>query len=159
MVLRHEGGWSDHPQDPGGATMQGITLANYRRFVKPNATKADLRKITPEVVAQVYRQQYWEPIRGDDLPAGLDFAMFDYAVNSGTGRAPKVLQRILGVPVDGKIGPKTLAAIKNHSVNSLIDALCDERMAFLRRLKTFPTFGRGWTRRVSEVRAKAKRML
>jgi len=159
QVLKHEGRWSDHPEDPGGATNYGITIADYRRYIKPRGTKEDLRKITMAEVRQIYRQRYWEAMRCDELPSGVDFAVFDYGVNSGIGRAPKVLQRGLGVPVDGRIGPKTIAAAHLKPPAYLIDAICDERMQFLRRLRTWPTFGRGWARRVVGVRQVAKRMI
>src|SRR5690606_33792979 len=110
LVLKHEGGWADHPSDPGGATMKGVTIGTFRRYVKPNATKDDLRRITDEQVATVYRKHYWNAVRADDLPAGADYAVFDFAVNSGPSRAAKYLQAVLGVAQDGKIGPQTLAA-------------------------------------------------
>ena len=103
LVLAHEGGWADHPKDPGGATMKGVTLATFRRY-RPGASKADLRNISDADLQRIYRDGYWNVIRGDDLPSGLDFAVFDYAVNSGPGRAAKHLQAVLGVPQDGKVG-------------------------------------------------------
>ena len=109
QVLLSEGGWSDHPADPGGATMKGITLATYRKY-RPGATKADLRAIADAEVAQIYREGYWNAVRGDDLPAGLDLVAFDAAVNSGTGRAAKWLQSAVGAVADGRIGAGTAAA-------------------------------------------------
>jgi len=158
LVLKHEGGWSDHPADPGGATMKGVTLANFRRFVKPGATKDDLRKITDEQVATVYRRHYWDAVAGAELPGGIDFAVFDFAVNSGPDRAAKFLQQAVGAKVDGKIGPSTLAATKKLMRATVINDLCDKRMTFLKGLKTWPTFGKGWTSRVSAVRADALKM-
>lgn len=157
-VLKHEGGFVNHPKDPGGATNKGITLGTFRRWLKNDATVADLKKITPEQVARIYRLHYWNAIRGDDLPAGLDYAVFDFAVNSGPSRAARYLQGLIGVKADGKIGPATLKAIRTHFSRELIHALCDQRMSFLRRLKTFPTFGKGWTRRVDGVRALALKL-
>ena len=158
LVLKHEGGWSDHPADPGGATMKGVTLANFRRFVKPGATKDDLRKITDEQVATVYRRFYWDAVAGAELPGGIDYAVFDFAVNSGPDRAAKYLQGIVGAKQDGKIGPATLKAAKGMMQATVINDLCDKRMAFLNGLKTWPTFGKGWTSRVSAVRAEALKM-
>jgi lysozyme family protein len=158
LVLKHEGGYVDHPKDPGGATNKGITIATFRRYVKRDGTKDDLRRISDADVAKIYRKHYWDAVRGDDLPDGLDYAVFDFAVNSGTGRAPKYLQRVLGVAQDGVIGPATLKAAHDANVPFAIDRLCDDRMAFLRSLKTFSTFGRGWTSRVSGVRIEAQRM-
>ena len=156
LVLEHAGGWSDHPKDPGGATMKGVTLATFRRYVKQNATKADLRNITDEQLASIYKLQYWDAVAGDYLPDGVDYATFDFAVNSGPPRAAKYLQDVVSVAQDGEIGPATLKAVKAST--GVIDKLCDDRMAFLKRLDTWPTFGKGWTRRVSGVRAEALKM-
>ncbi|MCU0909782.1 MAG: glycoside hydrolase family 108 protein [Rhodobacteraceae bacterium] len=156
-ILKHEGGYVNHPSDPGGPTNKGITLATFRRYISRNGTVADLKALTTDQAVRVYKAQYWDAVRADELPAGLDYAVADYAVNSGPGRAVKALQRVLGVAVDGKIGPVTLSAARAVSVAGAINALCDERMAFLRRLKTWPTFGKGWTRRVADVRADALR--
>ncbi|WP_210239810.1 glycoside hydrolase family 108 protein [Mesorhizobium sp. B4-1-1] len=155
LVLSSEGGWSDNPADPGGATMKGVTLANFRRYVKADATKADLRKISDDQVATVYRRFYWDAVVGAGLPAGVDYAVFDFAVNSGPGRAAKYLQAVLGVAQDGRIGPATLAAARGKPAGVVIDALCDARLAFLERLPTWPSFGRGWSARVASVRRQA----
>lgn len=158
-VLKHEGGWSDHPADPGGATMKGVTLANFRRYVKPDATKADLRRITDAQLSVVYRRFYWDAVLAAELPSGVDFAVFDFAVNSGPARAAKYLQAVVGAKQDGKIGPATLKAVRSRKPDAVIAALCDDRLAFLKRLKTWPVFGKGWGRRVSEVRVAALRMV
>jgi lysozyme family protein len=165
LVLAHEGGWADNSKDPGGATMKGVTLTNFRKFVKPNATKDDLRKITDAQLATVYRRFYWDEIAGSQLPDGIDFAVFDYAVNSGPSRAAKALQKVVGVAQDGKIGPATLTAIKAMDEVTVIQALCDERLAFMKRAKgsagalkgklLWPTFGKGWSKRVANVRVDA----
>ena len=153
-VLRHEGGWSDHPKDPGGATMKGVTLATYRQW-KPGATKDDLRRITDDELGRIYRRGYWDIVKGDDLPAGLDLVAFDAAVNSGPSRGAKLLQAGLGIKQDGKIGPLTIAAAAKADAPAAINRACDARLGFLRSLKTWGTFGKGWTRRVSDVRATA----
>lgn len=155
LVLRSEGGWSDNLGDPGGATMKGVTLANFRRYVKANASKADLKQITDEQVATVYRRFYWDAVAGAELPAGVDYAVFDFAVNSGPGRASKYLQAAVGAVQDGRIGPATLGAVKAKPAGVVVDALYDARLVFLRRLPTWPTFGRGWSARVASVRAEA----
>lgn len=154
-VLRHEGGWADHPKDPGGPTNQGITLATFRKWVKRDGTAEDLKKITREQVAHIYRKHYWNAVKGDELPGGIDYAVFDFAVNSGPVTAAKHLQRVLGVKVDGIIGPITLAVSRKANAASVITTLCENRMAFLRSLKTWGTFGKGWTNRVAGVRALA----
>lgn len=158
-VLHHEGGYSDHPSDPGGATNMGITrktLARWRK-VSPwtDLPKSAVRALTREEAAQIYRANYWNPCRAGDLPAGVDLALFDFAVNSGPDRAVRVLQAALGVAADGELGPKTLAAVEAADRKALIDAVCDRRLAFLRGLATFPVFGRGWVSRVKAVRAAA----
>jgi len=151
LVLQYEGGFVNHPKDPGGATNKGITIATFRRYVNSKGTVDDLKHISDAEVAKVYRKQYWDAIKGDDLPDGIDFATFDFAVNSGPGRAAKYLQRAVGVPDDGKIGPATISAARSGFKAGIIMKLCDDRMAFLRALKTWPTFGKGWGARVDSV--------
>jgi lysozyme family protein len=156
LVLRHEGGFVNHPKDPGGATNKGITIAVFREVYGKGKTVDDLKRITDEQVAHIYRTRYWAKVRGDDLPAGLDYAVFDFAVNSGPARVAKHLQRIVGVTQDGVIGPQTLAALRERKdVAYLINRLCDDRLAFLRSLSTYKTFGKGWERRVEDVRRDA----
>ncbi|MFC3706035.1 glycoside hydrolase family 108 protein [Devosia honganensis] len=157
-VLKHEGGYVDHPSDPGGATNLGITIGTLSGWLGRKATKAEVKALTVAGVTPIYRKNYWDVVRGDDLPAGLDLALFDFAVNSGPGRAAMTLQTILGVAADGKIGPITLAAIAKHSASLLINELCSHRLAFLERLSTWPTFGKGWSHRVASVRAEALSM-
>lgn len=155
LVLKSEGGWSDDPHDPGGATMKGVTLANFRRYVKADASKADLRKISDDQLATVYRRFYWDAVAGAQLPAGVDYALFDFAVNSGPARAAKVLQGVVGGAVDGRIGPATLAAVNDRPAGVVIDAICDARLAFLKKLPTWPRYRRGWSDRVKSVRAQS----
>lgn len=158
LVLKHEGGWADHPKDPGGATMKGITIAVYRKHVNPNATKADLRKISDAEVRYIYRKLYWDKVRGDDLPDGVDYAVFDFAVNSGVSRASKFLQAVLKVRQDGVVGPGTIEAARKADAATVINRICDDRMTFLKGLGTWGTFGKGWTSRVAGVRAEALSM-
>lgn len=158
LVLVHEGGWADHPADPGGATMKGVTLETFRRYVNPNATKTELRNITDQQLADIYRRHYWNAVAGDSLPDGLDYAVFDFAVNSGPGRSAKYIQAIVGEAQDGKIGAKTISAIEQRNAAKLIGLLCDSRLSFLQRLGTWPTFGKGWGRRVDGVRKEALAM-
>jgi lysozyme family protein len=158
LVLKSEGGWSDNPADPGGATMKGVTLANFRRYVKADASKADLRKISDAQLATVYRRFYWDAVHGAELPGGVDYAMFDFAVNSGPGRAARYLQAVVRTVQDGRIGPATLKAVGARPSGAVIDDLCDARLAFLRRLPTWPVFGKGWSDRVRSVRTQAQLM-
>ena len=167
-VLKHEGGYVNHPKDPGGATNRGVTQAVYDAFRdKQRVPRRSVKDISNVEVAEIYATQYWRVIRGDELPIGLDYALFDAAVNSGPQQAVKWLQRALNaagakpaLDVDGWCGAKTIAAIANspRGVTKLINDLCDRRMVFLKALKTWPTFGKGWTRRVDEVRTVAVRM-
>jgi len=154
-VFAHEGGYVDHPKDPGGATKYGITHKTLSAWRGKPVTKADVRALTKQEATAIYRAQYWAPIRGDELPAGLDYALFDFGINSGPARAVKTLQKIVGVPADGIMGAITLDAVSKRSPADLINALCDARLAFLRSLKGWSTFGKGWGRRVAEVRAEA----
>ncbi len=163
QVLTHEGGYVDHPRDPGGATNLGITrrtLAGWRK-VSPwwDLPKAEVRGLGVTEAAAIYRKLYWERCRGGSLPAGLDLAVFDFAVNSGPDRAIKALQRELKVVADGFVGPLTLGAVKARigagGLAALIVALCGGRLSFLQRLAAFATFGKGWSRRVDEVRKAA----
>ena len=158
LVLVHEGGFVDHPDDPGGATMKGVTLATFRRFFGQERSVADLKAITTAQLGTIYRDGYWDKCRCDDLPDGLDYAVFDGAVNSGPGRSARWLQAAVGANVDGGIGPNTLARVAQADPVHAIDAMMDARLAFLKRLSTFRTFGRGWSRRVADVRARAMAM-
>jgi lysozyme family protein len=157
-LLVSEGGYVNHPSDPGGPTNFGITLGDYRRYVKAEATAADVRAMKVEEAKAIYRAKYWNAVRGDDLPAGVDYCVFDYAVNSGTGRAPKVLQRVLGASVTGRMDDATLAATRRRDARTTVQAICDERLRFLQGLKTWPVFGKGWSKRVGEVRIAALAM-
>lgn len=158
-VLRHEGGFVDHPADPGGATNRGITLATLSDWRGRPVSKSEVRALTVAEAAAIYRARYWDVVQGDRLPPGVDLAVFDFAVNSGPGRAARTLQQVLVVPQDGAIGPVTLAALaRAPGPVTLIIALCDARLRFLRGLPTWPTFGKGWARRVEEVEGAALRV-
>lgn len=158
LVLGFEGGWADDPHDPGGATMKGITLAVYEQFKGRAATKDELRAISDADLRAIYRQGYWDKLRCDSLPTGVDFVAFDAAVNSGPSRSAKWLQNAAGVTVDGVIGPKTMEAIAALPAAHVIGAALDSRMTFLRSLPTFSRFGKGWTARVDAVRSEAMKM-
>jgi len=158
LVLKSEGGYVNHPADPGGRTNLGVTQKVWENWVGHPVTEADMRALTPTDVGPMYKAKYWDMIKGDDLPEGVDYAVFDLAVNSGAGRAAKTLQQALGVTADGQIGPATLAACKAADAGQLASEICEDRMAFLQGLPTFATFGKGWSRRVSEVRTTALAM-
>ena len=150
-VLKHEGGFVNHPKDPGGATNLGCTKRVWEEWVGHEVTVDDIRSLTVADVTPLYKKKYWDAVRGDDLPRGVDFAVFDLAINSGTGRASKLLQRAVGVAADGAIGPATLAAVANVNPRELATKVCEARMAFLQGLPTWETFGKGWARRVKET--------
>lgn len=150
LVLAHEGGFVNHPQDPGGATNLGITIGTLSDHLGRPANVADVKGITKVVASKIYKTNYWDRARCDDLPIGLDYAVFDFAVNSGVSRAVRTLQRVLGVKEDGVIGAKTMSAITPDTA-SIIYKFCQARMTFLRGLKHWRTFGKGWTIRVEAV--------
>jgi lysozyme family protein len=155
MVIAHEGGYVDHPSDPGGATNLGCTKAVWEQFVGHAVTKDDIKALTKEDVKPLYKKRYWDAIHGDSIPSGLDYCLFDCAINSGVGRAAKFIQQIVGVPADGAIGNNTVTAINQINPITLINEFSEKRQAFLEALPTFATFGKGWTKRVLEVRNKA----
>lgn len=155
ITLAHEGGWADHPKDPGGATMNGVTIGTYAQFKGRKVTKDELRNISDADLRAIYRRNYWNKVRGDDLPAGLDLVAFDGAVNSGPSRGARWLQHGVGALPDGKIGPETVRAATITNAVQAVGRACDARLSFLRSLKTWATFGKGWSSRVEDIRAKA----
>ena len=155
MLLHHEGGYVNHPKDPGGETNLGVTKRVYEKW---GGTK-DMKDLTVEDVAPIYKKEYWDKCRCDDLESGVDWAVFDWAVNSGTGRAAKAIQKICGASQDGAIGPKTLALIGTQNTEYVIEEFGKIRQDFYESLKTFDTFGRGWTRRNKETTEKALEMI
>jgi lysozyme family protein len=155
-VLRHEGGYTNHPSDPGGPTNFGITIGDYRKYVKPEATAANVQAMTLDEAKMIYRTKYWDVVRCDELPSGIDYAVFDYGVNSGVTRAGRVLRRVLKLADDSSaVSDAVITAAQAADVQSVIVAICDERLAFLQSLKTWSVFGKGWGRRVAEVKSAA----
>jgi len=157
-VLVHEGGWANHPKDPGGATMKGVTLITFRRHFGKDKTKSDLRNITDEQLEKIYRKGYWDKCHCDDLPSGLDYAVFDAAVNSGSRRSAKWLQWSIGAVADGHIGDKTIATLRGCDAVGLCRSVTGARLAFLQKLRTWATFGGGWGKRVAMVEIISTRM-
>lgn len=157
-VLKHEGGYADHPADPGGATNRGVTKRVWEEWVGHEVTKDDIKALTVEDVTPLYRKRFWDACKCDNLHAGVDYVVFDVAVNSGTGRAAKFLQEAVGATPDGSIGPRTLAAADSFGPKLIINKICDRRESFYRSLPTFATFGKGWLRRNDEVHKKALEM-
>ena len=162
MLLAHEGGFSNHSQDPGGMTNLGVTARVWEEWVGHPVDEKQIRALTPQDVAPLYKRKYWDACRADELVSGLDYAIFDFAVNSGVGRAVKTLQACVGVNADGGFGSTTLAAVdrfKGNSAKVIITELCDNRLNFLKSLKTFAVFGKGWENRVNSVKEQALKML
>ena len=159
LVLKHEGGYVDNPADPGGATNLGCTKAVWEQYIGRSVTKDDIKALTPNDVMPLYKAKYWDTIKGDDLPEGVDYAVFDFAINSGPSRAAKALQSVLSVTVDGQIGSATLRALETANPREVATAVCEARLAFLQSLPTYGTFGKGWSRRVAEVEQTAFNMV
>jgi len=159
MLLKHEGGFVDHPKDPGGMTNLGVTKAVYDKWIGRESTEEEMRGLTQDDVAPIYKKNYWDKVRGDDLPSGADWACFDWAVNSGSGRPAKALQRIVGATQDGAIGPQTLKMVASEDPKMIVEKMYDQRQAFYENLKTFETFGRGWTRRNKETKETALELI
>lgn len=159
-LLVHEGGFSDHPQDPGGVTNLGVTARVWEEWVGHPVDEKQMRALTPALVAPLYRKKYWDACRANELVSGLDYAVFDVAVNSGVGRAIKLLQSSVGATPDGGYGSITAALVKKAEADPvrLIELYCAKRLEFLESLKTFIIFGKGWSRRVAEVKADALAM-
>lgn len=158
-LLVHEGGFVNHPRDPGGMTNLGVTAKVWAEWVGHDVNEKIMRELTPADVAPLYKRKYWDACRADELLSGLDYCVFDCAVNSGPGRAIKFLQSCVGVTPDGGFGVLTMAAVnKVQDAKKLIEDYSNERLEFLMSLPTFDTFGRGWSRRVKEVKDEALRM-
>jgi lysozyme family protein len=150
-----EGGFSNNPADPGGMTNLGVTKRVWEAWVGHPVTEAAMRALTPALVAPLYRLRYWDAASCNDLPAGIDYAVFDCAVNSGPGRAIKLLQEAVGATPDGAIGPNTLAAVAKQEPVTLINAYNMVRLTFMKSLPAWADFKNGWTRRVVEVTAES----
>ena len=158
-ILHHEGGYVNHPKDPGGETNLGVTKRVYEEF---GGTK-DMKDLTREDVEPIYKKNYWDRLKGDQLPAGLDLCVFDFGVNAGTGRAAKFLQKMIGTTPDGGIGPMTLKSVNEYVTKNGIENTIKRyqmgRQKYYESLSTFATFGKGWTRRVKETTDLAIKMV
>lgn len=161
LMLAHEGGYVDHPKDPGGRTNLGVTQRVWEEWLGRPVSEKEMRALTPTMVKPLYKRKYWDAVRADDLVAGVDYCVFDVAVNSGPGRAIKLLQSCVGATPDGGFGSITMALTKKAEQDParLIELYCAKRLEFLQSLRTFETFGKGWSRRVQEVKDKALKML
>lgn len=155
IILHHEGGYVNHPQDPGGRTNLGVTQRVWEAWVGRRVTEAEMRALTPAMVAPLYRKEYWDACRCDEMPPAVALVVFDFAVNAGVRRAAITVQRVAGTAQDGRIGPVTLAAINARTARSTVISYSEARRVFYRGLRTFATFGRGWLRRTAEVETSA----
>lgn len=163
MLLEHEGGFVNHPEDPGGMTNLGITKRTMEKYLAEQGDPMELDEnymqlLTPEMVAPIYREKYWDKVMGDRLPAGVDWAVFDWAVNSGPARAAKALQKAIGATADGIIGARTLAQLGKFDPIDVIKDIAVDRQKFYENLSTFQTFGKGWTSRNNKTLAQALEM-
>lgn len=162
VILHHEGGFSNHPADPGGVTNLGVTKKAYEAYVGRTVTVNEMKALTVSKVKPFYKTQYWDKVKCDQLPPGLDLCVFDFAVNAGVSRAARLLQRMVGSLEDGQIGPVTLKriadAVAAKGVDSLITSYQNMRQSYYESLSTYRVFGKGWSRRVKEVEAAAKKM-
>jgi len=159
LVIVNEGGYVDNKLDPGGATNWGCTQAVWEGYIGHKVSVDDMKALTKEDVKPLYKKRYWDAIHGDAIPSGLDYCLFDCAINSGVNRSAKIIQEIVGVFADGAIGNNTVSAITQLNPVTAINEFCDKRQAFLESLKTFPVFGKGWSKRVSEVRIRSLEMV
>ena len=168
LGLGYEGGYVNHPRDPGGATNMGITIATARihgldKDGDGDVDFRDVKLLTKEDAIAVYARSYWNKLQCDLLPSGVDAVVYDFGINSGTSRSAKFLQRLVGVTIDGYVGPQTVHATNNycqvHGSARVINDLCDARQEFLEGLSTFKTFGRGWTKRVKHIRQEALQLV
>ena len=159
LILKSEGGFVNHPRDPGGMTNLGVTRNVWKEWVKHEVDETEMRALTPELVAPLYKANYWDACRCDDLPRGVDYCVFDSAVNMGSSRAAKLLQAALGVTADGAIGRATIAAATAADPAELLEAFSLGKEAFYQSLPTFGVFGKGWLNRVAHVQDAAEQMM
>jgi lysozyme family protein len=159
QMLESEGGYVNHPSDPGGMTNLGVTKRVWEEWVGRESNEKEMRSLTPEMVAPLYKRKFWDACHCDLLPSGVDYLVFDFAVNAGCGRSAKILQAAVGVTPDGGIGPITVAAVNAIPEAELIEKFSQAKEDFYRSLNTFDTFGKGWLNRVAAVKIKANTML
>ena len=158
FTLQFEGGFVNNPKDPGGPTNLGVTQATLSNFIGRQATIAEVKALTAATVAPIYKLKFWDHVGGDNLPEGIDLAVFDFGVHSGPSRGVMGLQRALNLADDGKPGPVTFAAAGKADAKATVNAICDGRMDFLKKLKVFKSFSKGLTSRVDKCRKAALSM-
>ena len=158
-MLASEGGYVNHPSDPGGRTNLGVTQATWENWIGRKSDEAEMRSLTPAKVKPLYKKKYWDAVLGDELPIGIDYLTFDFAVNAGVGRSIKTLQAAVSVAADGWLGPITMAAVQATDPVELIEQFSQTKEGFYRSLTQFPIFGTGWLNRVAKVKAEALKMV
>ena len=159
LVLQHEGGYVNHPSDPGGKTNLGVTQRVWEDYVGHKVDEAEMRSLTREMVAPLYKKNYWDAVCGDVLPSGADYLLFDFAINAGSFRAVKTAQKSLGINADGALGPITTQALLTANAKDFIHKFSMAKESFYRSLVNFPTFGKGWLNRVAEGKKAAEGMI
>ena len=155
LLLKSEGGYVDNPADPGGRTNLGVTQNTWESWVGRPSNEKEMRGLTPSDVAPLYKKKFWDACSCDDLPAGVDYLVFDFAVNAGVGRSAKTLQSAVGATPDGSIGKVTVAAANGIPASDLIEKFSQIKTEFYQSLPTFSTFGKGWLNRVAAVKEQA----
>ena len=166
-ILKHEAGFQDDPRDEGnklpdgrrGCTNLGVTQAVWEAYVGHKVSTADMKALTPDKVAPLYKHKYWDVVHGDDLPSGVDYIVFDFAINAGAGRAIKFLQHIVGVLPDGSVGSKTILAVAAMDSKTIIQEYSLAKEAFYRAIPSFYIYGKGWLARTKAVDATAKTLI
>ena len=146
-LLGHEGGYSDHRDDPGGKTRYGVTEAVAREV----GYRGNMRELPLDLAQRIYKDRYWDAVQAEHLPADIRYAVFDAAVNSGVAQAAKWLQRACGVKDDGVIGPQTIRAANALHPEGLKRKMLAQRLRFMATLANWPAFGRGWANRISDL--------
>lgn len=154
-VIGHEGGYTDHPKDPGNWTGGKVgvgSLKGTKYGIAANTyPNEDIKGMTLERAKQIYKSDFWLKLRCEDLPAVLRYPMFDAGVNSGVPQASKWLQQAVDVKVDGVIGNITLAAVSSYPAERIRQRLLGKRLRLMTDLTTWPSFGRGWARRIASL--------
>jgi len=167
MVVAHEGGFTNDQRDKGnhlpdgreGCTMWGCTQANWEKYIGHTVTQDDMKALKKEDVKPLYKKNYWDAVRGDDLPNGVDYAVFDFAINAGPAAARKMIQKALRVTSDGIFGPATIKAIQEANGLDLLKKFSNNKEEFYKSLDNFPTYGKGWLKRVADVETVALTMV
>lgn len=159
LVLKSEGGYVWDKRDPGGETNLGVTKAAWSNYLKRPIEDGEMAKLTVADVTPFYKAMYWNVCNCDGLPIGVDYAVFDFAVNAGCGRSIKTLQKALGTTPDGVLGSISLELIRQANPLALLDEFSQAKTAFYKSLTTYPTFGKGWLSRIASVQTNAENMI